>query len=56
MPQLNLPNKIDCQLYNDSTIIENSIIIAFLFFNFVSMLYYETWTDTQGTELNSFVK
>jgi hypothetical protein len=45
MSQLNLPKKIDFSFRKNPALIENSIIIAFLFFGFVGVLHHEIWRD-----------
>ncbi|MGB3405705.1 MAG: hypothetical protein WBA77_23700 [Microcoleaceae cyanobacterium] len=45
MSQLNLPKKIDFSFSKNPSLIENSIIIAFLLFGFVGVLHHEMWRD-----------
>ena len=45
MSQLNLPLKIDFSFSKNQALIENSIIIAFIFFGLVGILHHEIWRD-----------
>ena len=45
MSPLNLPIKIDFSPSKNRALIENSIIIAFVFFGFVGILHHEIWRD-----------
>ncbi|ERT09873.1 putative membrane protein [Lyngbya aestuarii BL J] len=45
MSQLNLPFKIDFSFSKNQALIENSIIVAFIFFGLVGILHHEIWRD-----------
>ena len=45
MSQLNLSRKINFSFSKNQPLIENSIIVAFLFFGFVGILHHEMWRD-----------
>ena len=45
MSQLNFPKNIDFGFSKNQPLIENSIIVAFLFFGFVGIIHHEMWRD-----------